>query len=160
MEALYFFSTFCKPKTAPKSKAYSFFLNVKAAFLFHRNLRGYFLSLNVTKQTRVGLHGTLTHDPTISVEGNSFLLTGFQPWGEGAESTPAKGPPLPQDPALPLFSKRLQAKTMPRSSPYLYLFLSLLRRKTSILSGMCTCGFLSHHPLTASSPSGPGVCCS
>ena len=34
----------------------------------------------VTKQTRARPRGTLMHDPTISVEENTFLFTGFQPW--------------------------------------------------------------------------------
>ena len=33
----------------------------------------------VTNQTRIHLWGTLIHDPTITIEGNKFLFTGFQP---------------------------------------------------------------------------------
>ena len=37
--------------------------------------------LIVTEQTGARPHGTLTHDPIVSVEENRFLLTGFQPRG-------------------------------------------------------------------------------
>ena len=39
------------------------------------------MSLHVTQQTRACAHGTLMHDPTIRVEGNTVLFTGFQPCG-------------------------------------------------------------------------------
>ena len=50
---------------------------------------------------------------------------------------------------LPLLPKRLQAKTMLRSSPYPYLSISWPHKQISILSGRCTCGFQSCHPLEA-----------
>ena len=65
----------------------------------------------VTKQTGAQSCGALTHDPTISIEGNRFLLTGVQPWG--AESTPAQSPPPPWNAALPLLPKRYQPKPCP-----------------------------------------------
>ena len=34
----------------------------------------------VAEQTRAHPHVALMHDPTISVEGNGFLFTEFQPW--------------------------------------------------------------------------------
>ena len=80
----------------------------------------------------------LIHSPMICVKGNRFLLTGFQLWGDGAESTPALSPSLPWDAGLFLLPKRLQAKTMPRSSPFPYLSLSCPRKQISIL---CTGGF-------------------
>ena len=99
----------------------------------------------VTEQTRLQPRGTLTHGPTISAEENRFLLTGFQPWGGAGAETPF----LPRESAVPLLPKRLQAKTMPRSSPFPYLFLIQPCKQIPILSGMCTCGFQSRHPLTA-----------
>ena len=36
---------------------------------------------SVTEQTGACVQGTLMHDPTISVDGNRFLFTGFQPQG-------------------------------------------------------------------------------
>ena len=101
------------------------------------------------------------HDPTISVEGNKFLLTGFQPGvGEQAESIPAQGPPLPRDPEFPLFPKGLQAKTTPRSSPSPYLSISWSRKQIPTLSGMCTCGFRSRRPLTEALSFRSGMLCS
>lgn len=47
----------------------------------------------VTEQAGPWPRGALTHDPSISVEGNRYLLTGFQPGG--TESTPAQSRPLP-----------------------------------------------------------------
>ena len=58
----------------------------------------------VTEQTGTRARGTLTRDPTISVEGNSFYLQGPCPGGAG--SSPAQSPVLAQDPALPLLLKR------------------------------------------------------
>ena len=114
-------------------------------FSSSKTLKIIFVLGYVTEQTGAWPHGDLTHDPTISIEGNRFLLTGVQPWG--AESTPAQSLLLPQDPELPLLPKRLKAKTMPRSSPHPYLSISGTRKH--ILSGMLTCGFPSHHPLAA-----------
>ena len=48
----------------------------------------------------------------------------------GAGNTPAQSPVLQWNPALPLLlsGMRLQAKSMPKSSPYPYLFLSQLHK--------------------------------
>ena len=92
--------------------------------------------MTVTEQTEAWPCGALTHDPTISVEENRFLFT--ESYFRGAESAPAQSHPLPQDPVLLMLPKRLQAKTMPRGSPYPYLFLSQLYKQVSIPSGMCT----------------------
>ena len=81
-----------------------------------------------------------------------FLFTGSQPWG--AESTPA----LPQNPAPPLLLKRPQAKTMPRSSPYPYLFLSQLCKQSSIPLECALVGFRVTILLQQPSASGSGVC--
>ena len=45
-----------------------------------------------------------------------------------------------------------KAKTMPRSFPYPYLFLSRMHKQISILSGRCSWGFQSCHPLEAALP--------
>ena len=91
----------------------------------------------------------------ICVEGNRFLLTGFQ-----AESTPAQSPSLPQDPELPLLPERLQARTMLRSSPYFICpSASHANRSPSSLA----CAFVSFRvPIFSQklSPSASGVCCS
>ena len=105
----------------------------------------------VTEQTGARPWGTFTYDPIFSVEGNRFLLTGFQPQVRGVrpESTAAQSTPLPRDPEPPLLHKRLQARTMPRRSPAPYLFLSWSHKQVSILSRRCPCGFQSRHPLAA-----------
>ena len=95
----------------------------------------------VTMQTGFLLLGTLTYDLTICFEENRFLLTTFQTWG--TECIPAWSPFLPWDPELPLLPKRLQAKTLPRSSPFPYLSLRQSYKQISVLSGMCNCGFQS-----------------
>ena len=69
-----------------------------------------------------------------------------------AESIPALSPSLPEDPKLSLLPKRLKAKTVPRSSPFPCLSLSQSCKQISTLSGTCTCGFQSHHPLAAALP--------
>ena len=105
-------------------------------------------SVYVTKQTGARPCGALILDPTISVEENRFLFTGFQTrwcW-EHSSSVLC----LSQNPALPLLSKRLSAKTMPRSSPYPHLFLSRLLAQISILFGKCS-WCVSELPSTCSS---------
>ena len=97
----------------------------------------------IIKQTVVCACGALMHDSTISVEGNRFLFTGFQPLGAGAENTPAQSLVVSWDPAHPLLPTR------PRSSPYPYLFLSWLCKQISILFGKYPCRFQSCHPLAA-----------
>ena len=76
-----------------------------------------------------------------------------------AESASALSPPLPRDPEPLLLPKRLQARAMPRSSPFPYLSLSQPCKQIPVLRGMCTRGFQSHHLLTAAL-SGSGVRCS
>ena len=100
---------------------------------------------SVIKQSGACARGTLMDDPTISVEGHRFLLTGFQPWGCWEHSC--------SDlysytiPSISLLPTRLQAKNMPKSSPYPYLFLSQLCKLVSIPSVKYAGGFQSHHPL-------------
>ena len=112
----------------------------------------------VNKQTGAQPCGTLIRDPTISVEGNRSLLTGVQP--QGADNTPAQSPPLPQDPAPPLLPKRLQAKTMPRSSPCPYLFLSRLHKQVPTPLECALVGFRVTFLSQRLSSSGSGVRCS
>ena len=50
-------------------------------------------------------------------------------------------------PRTSLAPQRLQAKTMPRNSPFPYLSLSWSHKQISILCGMCTFRFQSHHLL-------------
>ena len=47
-------------------------------------------TVNVTEQGGTQPPGTLTHDPTISVEENRFFLTVFQPQDWGSERIPAQ----------------------------------------------------------------------
>ena len=49
---------------------------------------------SVTEQTRACPCDALMHDPTVSVEGNRFLFTGFQLCR--AESSPVQSPALPR----------------------------------------------------------------
>ena len=88
-----------------------------------------------------------SRNSTTGVEGNRFLLTGFLACGCWEHS--CSEPSLPQDPELSLLLKRLQAKTVPGSSPYPYRPIRQSGKQISIPSIMCTCGFQSHHPLAA-----------
>ena len=63
---------------------------------------------SVTMQRGLWPLVTMIHDPKICVEGNRFLLTGFQLWGCGGwESSCSESPFLPQDPEFLLLPKRL-----------------------------------------------------
>ena len=120
------------------------------------------LHSSMTEQTGAQPPGAFTYDPTISIEGNRFLLIGFQPWSGGWElpcSEPSSSS-LPQDPKLPLLPGRLQAKTMPRSSPCHFLFLQWLHKQVPTPLEGAPVGFrvaICSQPL---SPSGSGVHCS
>ena len=103
--------------------------------------------ITVTEQAGAQPHGTVTHDPTISVEGNRILFTRFRPqWDwEHFRSEPFS----PRRPRASLAPQKAISTTMPRSSPPPHLFLSRLGKQVSILSGRCTCGSQSPHPLAA-----------
>ena len=109
---------------------------------------------------------TLIHDLKICVDGNRFLVTGFQwrGWGRGgAERTLALSPSLRQDSELLLLPKRLQAKTMPRS--FLFPYLSFLELKLATQTDLHPLWnarvWVSELPsLCSSSLSGSGVHCS
>lgn len=74
----------------------------------------------ITMQLGVRLPVTLnSHAPKICIEGNRFLLTGFQLWG--AESTPALSPPLPQDPELLAPLKATSQKTPHSEVPHVLI---------------------------------------
>ena len=74
------------------------------------------------------------------------LFTGFQPWGRGAESTPAQSPVL-HETSTPLAPHQAVSQNHAQSSLSPYLFLSRLCKQVSIPSGRCSCGFQSDHPL-------------
>ena len=105
------------------------------------------MTRSVTEQAGAQPHGTVTHDPTISVEGNRILFTGFQPqWDwEHFRSEPFSL----RRPTASLAPQKAISTTMPRSSPSPHLFLSRLCKQVSIPSGRCTCGSQSRHPLAA-----------
>ena len=78
-----------------------------------------------------------TQGSKICGECNRFLLRGFQ-YGGAAESTPALSPSLSWEQELLLLPKRLQAKTMPRGSPFPYLsFLELKLATQTDLRPLC-----------------------
>ena len=75
--------------------------------------------------------------------------------GGRAESTPALRPSV--RPRMSLALQKAASQTMPRRSPFPYLSLSWSCKQISTLSGMCTGGFQSCHPLPAASLSGSGM---
>ena len=67
---------------------------------------------HITMQTEAQPIGAFNlHDSTISVEGNRFLLTGFQTLG--AESTPAQSSPFPKTQNFPCSPKDYKPKPCP-----------------------------------------------
>ena len=101
--------------------------------------------------------GQLAYESTVSVEGNRFLFTGFQParggwgtgWGEELWDLSCSEPCSSMRPSTSLAPLQDISKTMPRSSPYPHFFLSQQCKQVSIPSGMCSCGSQSRHPLAA-----------
>ena len=116
-------------------------------------------TVNVTEQGGTQPPGTLTHDPTISVEENRFFFNRVPTSGLGVREN-SSSDPFSWDPEPPLLSKRLQAKTMARSSPSPYLSVSQSHKQISIPLGCAFVGFRVTILSQQLSPSGCGVCCS
>ena len=112
-----------------------------------------------TEQIRAWPHSALTYDPTISVEGNRFLLTGFQPWGGGCLRALLLRALLScENHCFPCSPKGYKPKPWPEV-PHICPSASHANRSPSPLEGALV-GFRVTILSQQLSPSGCGVCCS
>ena len=90
------------------------------------------------------------HDPTICVEGSRVIFFNRVPIWKGVLKALLLWYLLSHETQnFSCSPKRLQAKTLPRNSPFPYQSLNWPHKQLSILAGKCTHGFKSLHLLAA-----------
>ena len=101
----------------------------------------------VTEQTGTRARGTLTRDPTISVEGNRLLFTGLQPQGGWEHS--CSEPCFPTKASTSLAPHKAVSQKHAQKFPIPLSVLKLAAQ--TVLHPLCrhTHGFQNHHPPAA-----------